>query len=69
MLRCDGSWDIASHPLADSTGTIHPVNREGVQVGHSLWLSFAVAFIRQNNKGKSRYADRPYTDCKRRGRA
>ena len=41
MLRCDGSWDIASHPLADSTGTIHPVNREGVQVGHSPWLSFA----------------------------
>ena len=32
---------MASHPLADNTGTRHPVNQETVQVGHSPWLSFA----------------------------
>lgn len=41
MFRASGIWDMASHPLADNTGTRHPVNQETVQVGHSPWLSFA----------------------------
>lgn len=41
VLRNSGKWDLASHPLNESTQTIHEVNREGANPGHSPYLSFA----------------------------
>lgn len=41
LLGNDGNWHLATHPLNESTGTIHPVNRENANPGHSPWLSFA----------------------------
>ncbi|MBW4079932.1 sialate O-acetylesterase [Paenibacillus sp. S150] len=41
LLRNRGTWDIASHPLNESTGTVHEANREGSNGGHSPYLSFA----------------------------
>lgn len=41
MFRTSGVWDIASHPLHDSTDTNYPLSQEKVQVGHSPWLNFA----------------------------
>ncbi len=40
-LRHSERWDLAAHPLNDSTGTRHPVNREGANPGHSPFLQFA----------------------------
>lgn len=41
MFRLSGSWDIASHPLHDTTNTLFPLSQERVQTGHSPWLAFA----------------------------
>ena len=41
LLKNNGKWDIASHPINDSTGTIHPQNRDGANTGHGMYLSFA----------------------------
>lgn len=41
LLKNNGKWDIASHPMNDSTGTIHPQNRDGANTGHGMYLSFA----------------------------
>jgi sialate O-acetylesterase len=41
VLRNSGCWDLATHPLNESTGTIHEANREYANPGHSPWLSFA----------------------------
>lgn len=41
LLRNNGCWDMAMHPMNDSTGTLHPVNMEGGNPGHSPWLTFA----------------------------
>lgn len=41
MFRLDGSWDIATHPLHDSTGTKFPVSLEKSHTDHSPWLNFA----------------------------
>lgn len=40
MLRTSGRWDIAVHPLNDSTDTIYPLSREPMTSGHSPFLSF-----------------------------
>jgi hypothetical protein len=41
LLRNNGRWDMAAHPLNESTDTLHDVNRERVNPGHSPWLCFA----------------------------
>ncbi len=41
MFRLSGQWDIASHPLHDSTDTRYPLSQEKAQTGHSPWLNFA----------------------------
>lgn len=41
LLRNSGRWEIASHPMNDSTDTIHEVNAERANSGHSPYLSFA----------------------------
>jgi sialate O-acetylesterase len=40
ILRNDEQWDIASHPLNDTTGSSHP-NLEAANPGHSPYLCFA----------------------------
>ncbi|MDR3643988.1 MAG: sialate O-acetylesterase [Clostridia bacterium] len=47
LLRNSGAWDIASHPLNDSTGTIHEENTEGANPGSSPYLSFAKQLRRE----------------------
>jgi len=49
MLRQNGNWDIASHPLHDSTNTIFPHNQDGANTGHSPYLAFAKKLKRKNN--------------------
>jgi Domain of unknown function (DUF303). len=41
LLKNSGKWDLASHPMNESTGIIHEENREGANPGHSPYLSFA----------------------------
>jgi hypothetical protein len=41
MLRHNGEWAMACHPLGDSTGTVFPILAERVNPGHSPWLMFA----------------------------
>jgi hypothetical protein len=40
LLRNDERWDIAAHPLNDTTGSTHP-NLEAANPGHSPYLCFA----------------------------
>jgi sialate O-acetylesterase len=42
ILRNDERWDVASHPLNDTTGNSHP-NLEAANPGHSPYLCFARA--------------------------
>lgn len=41
LLRNNGNWDIATHPMNESTGTIHEENRENANPAHSPYLMFA----------------------------
>ncbi len=41
VFRPSGRWDLASHPLNDSTGTLYPASRLDSNPSHSPWLSFA----------------------------
>jgi hypothetical protein len=41
MLRQDGRWALASHPLHDGTGLRFPDIRETYNAGHSPYLHFA----------------------------
>lgn len=40
LLRDNGSWDLASHPFNESTGTVHRDVYEVCNTGHSPFLSF-----------------------------
>lgn len=40
MFRLNGQWDIATHPLHDSTDTIFPLSLERPHTGHSPWINF-----------------------------
>ena len=41
LLRNNGQWALATHPLNDSTDTRHAVNREQANSGHAPHLHFA----------------------------
>lgn len=41
MFRYSGNWDIATHPLNDSTNSKFDLTIEGAQVGNSPWIAFA----------------------------
>lgn len=47
QFRLCGRWDMASHPLHDSTATLFPAAQEQCQTGHSPWISFARTLRRQ----------------------
>lgn len=37
----DEVWKLATHPLEDATGSLHPITMTGIYHGHSPWLAFA----------------------------
>ncbi|MDR0731490.1 MAG: sialate O-acetylesterase [Treponema sp.] len=41
LLRNNGRWDMAAHPFNENTATLHEVNSEGANPGHSPYLAFA----------------------------
>ncbi len=41
LLRNSGKWDLATHPLNESTNTVHEANLEGGNPGTSPYLNFA----------------------------
>lgn len=41
IFKNAGKWDLASHPLNESTNTLHVENRENGNPGHSPYLNFA----------------------------
>ena len=40
MFRLSGCWDMASHPLHDTTDNKFPLSQEKMHVNHSPWLNF-----------------------------
>ena len=42
-------WTLASHPLNETTDTVHPENRESANSGHGPWLHFARLIRREVN--------------------
>ena len=47
LFRNCGRWDMAAHPMNESTGTIHPVNQESANPGHSPYLAFGKMLRRE----------------------
>lgn len=47
MLRHDGAWSLASHPLSDATDSVFQSSRETYNTGHSPFLHFARALKRE----------------------
>lgn len=41
VLRPSEMWDIATHPLADTTASVHTGNFENHNPGHTPWIAFA----------------------------
>lgn len=41
ILRNSGTWDLAAHPLNESTNTVHEANMENTNPGVSPFLAFA----------------------------
>lgn len=41
IYKNSDQWDLAAHPLNDSTGSVRAVNRESSNTGHSPYLVFA----------------------------
>lgn len=41
LLRDSGKWDLASHPLGETTGSVHLGHFENHNPGHTPWLHFA----------------------------
>jgi hypothetical protein len=40
LFRNSGQWSLATHPMNDSTDTLHSVNRENANSSHSPYLHF-----------------------------
>lgn len=47
LLRCSGRWDLATHPLGETTGSIHQGHFENHNPGHTPWLHFAKLLKRE----------------------
>jgi len=41
LFRNSGQWALATHPLNESTDTLHPMNRDGANTAHAPYLHFA----------------------------
>ncbi|MFO7882541.1 MAG: sialate O-acetylesterase [Kosmotogaceae bacterium] len=47
IFKNNGKWELASHPLNDTTDTIHEINMESINPGHSPYLNFAKKIKRE----------------------
>lgn len=47
VLRSSGEWDLADHPLGETTGAVHVGHYENHNPGHSPWLHFAKRLARE----------------------
>ena len=47
VLRPSGRWDLASHPLGETTGAVYVGHYENHNPGHSPWLHFAKRLKRE----------------------
>ena len=47
LLANDGRWRLATHPMNESTNTVHHANLEGGNPGHAPWLAFAKRLRRE----------------------
>lgn len=47
VLRSSGRWDLASHPLGETTGAVYVGHYENHNPGHSPWLHFAKRLKRE----------------------
>ncbi len=47
VLRSSGIWDLATHPLGETTGAVHVGHYENHNPGHSPWLHFAKRLHRE----------------------
>ena len=47
LLKNSGKWDLATHPMNDSTAIIHSENLEDTTPGHSPYLCFAKMLKRE----------------------
>ncbi len=47
VLRSSGQWDLATHPLGDTTGALYTGHYENHNPGHSPWLHFAKRLSRE----------------------
>lgn len=47
VLRSNGEWDLATHPLGETTGAVHMGHFENHNPGHSPWLHFAKRLVRE----------------------
>ncbi len=49
ILKNNGNWELASHPLNDTTDSVHEINMETINPGHSPYLNFAKKIKRESN--------------------
>ncbi len=47
LLRNSGKWSLATHPLGETTGSIHTGHFENHNPGHTPWLHFAKILMRE----------------------
>ena len=47
LLRTSARWDLATHPLGETTGAVHTGHYENHNPGHSPWLHFAKRLHRE----------------------
>jgi len=47
LLRGSGKWELAAHPLGETTGTVHTGHFENHNPGHTPWLHFAKLLKRE----------------------
>ena len=47
LLRNSGKWDLATHPLGDTTASVHTGHFENHNPGHTPWLHFAKILKRE----------------------
>lgn len=47
VLRSSGRWDLATHPLGETTDAVHVGHYENHNPGHSPWLHFAKRLKRE----------------------
>lgn len=47
LLRDSGIWDLATHPLGETTGSVHQGHFENHNPGHTPWLHFAKLLKRE----------------------